>query len=210
MAKFKDLSKQTFTRLTVISRAQNDKRGHARWDCQCICGNTLTVLGYSLTCGETKSCGCLKKESCIQRHTTHGMARSSEHNIWCAMIQRCINPNNKAFKNYGGRGITVCDEWRNNFLTFLKDMGNRPSKQYSIERINNNLGYSPNNCKWATKQEQTNNSRSNIKITLQEWTMNLSQWAQFVGLKHETLCCRIFKYGWPISKAIFQPIKKHK
>ena len=130
---FIDLAGKTFSRLVVIERVENNKQGSAQWKCKCSCGNTMIALGKSLRSGNTKSCGCLV--------TKHGMTKTSEFKIWQAIIDRCCNPNCTAFKNYGRRGIIVCNEWKNDFMAFYADIGKRPSKKYSIERINNNKGY---------------------------------------------------------------------
>jgi len=200
---FVDLTNQPFNKLTVISRSENSSGGKARWKCKCVCGNTSIVTTWQLRSGNTKSCGCIKNKG----HFIHGLAHSAEYVIWSQIIQRCTNPKNQAFKNYGGRGITVCKEWKNNFATFFSNMGHRPSSKHTIERINNNYGYSQNNCKWATRQEQGNNSRHNNNLTLYEWTLSLSNWARFVGLKRATLSNRIHKSGWPPAKAIFTRVR---
>lgn len=122
--------------------------------CLCICGNIKVVLGSHLSSNHSKSCGCLKKEQAI----IHGMYRTPEYNAWNAMIQRCTNPNNPAYKNYGGRGITVCTEWKDSFIAFFTDMGKRPER-LTLERKNNNLGYSKENCIWDTRINQSRNQR---------------------------------------------------
>lgn len=127
---------------------------NTRFRCRCKCGNIKTIIGCNLRSGHTISCGCLRVETI----TTHGMARTPSYIIWVAMIQRCTNPDNISYKNYGGRGITVCEEWRNSFEAFFKDMGQKPDG-LSIDRIKNELGYFKENCRWATRTEQNRNCR---------------------------------------------------
>jgi len=129
-----------------------------------------------------------------------------EYKIWVNIKQRCTNPNSSGFKRYGNRGITICEKWYNSFAAFFKDMGNRPSPEHTIERIDNNKGYSPDNCKWATKKEQANNRRNNHFITLYGWTLTIAQWSRFVNIGQSIICDRISE-GWPPSKAIFTPVR---
>lgn len=140
----------------------------------------------------------------------HGMYGSPEYEVWHSIKQRCNNPKDKGYKNYGGRGITVCTEWNKSFIVFFNHVGHRPSPTHSIDRIKNNGNYEPGNVRWATIQEQHNNYRQNHNISLHGWTMTLTQWARFVGINPLTLSGRI-KWKWPLAKAIFQPIAiKHR
>ncbi len=146
-----------FGRLLVKEEAGRDKHGFVLWRCLCVCGDIKVYLGISLRSGNTKSCGCLSKEIAKKTHTTHGMSRTPEYNSWDSMVQRCNNPNNDNYNNYGGRGISVCKKWLT-FTNFLNDMGKRP-KGLTIDRINTNGKYCKNNCRWATKSTQSRNSR---------------------------------------------------
>ena len=206
MSKAIDLTGQTFSQLTVICRAENDKRRGARWKCRCACGGFATIRAYNLRSGKTKSCGCMGRERLIERNFVHGRTGSPEYATWKSIIKRCTNPNDISFKNYGERGIKVCEEWMNDFMAFFNYIGPKPTQKHSIERINNNRNYQPGNVKWATQKQQCNNKRNNHRITLNGQTMTITQWADFVGIPPKTLHNRI-NLGWPPVKAIFQPVR---
>lgn len=127
--------------------------------CICDCGNIIDTQLNRLINGSTTSCGCYNKEIVSMKQTTHGLRNSSEYNIWCHMKSRCYNTNVKRYQDWGGRGITVCDRWKNSFENFIQDMGKRPTSFHSIDRKDNNGNYEPSNCRWATKIEQSQNKR---------------------------------------------------
>ena len=169
-----DMTGKTYGRYLVLHRhAVNDSMGCARWVCKCACGSEKIVSGAVLRNGSTVSCGCYARE----RSTKHGAAgkvvnrhakgrvvgRDPVYSVWATMVQRCTNPKDRGYKNYGGRGITVCDRWKNSFAAFKTDMGPRP-EGLMIERRDNDSGYAPYNCYWADRTTQNNNTRRNKKV----------------------------------------------
>jgi hypothetical protein len=145
----------------LVVREKAPRLHGQRWVCACDCGTQVVVYGSKLRRGETRSCGCLNREAVASRSVSHGEARtgaqSAEYAAWCSMKKRCANPSHRFWRHYGGRGITVCDRWRDSFENFLADMGRRPGRGFSLDRINNDGNYEPGNCRWATAKVQANN-----------------------------------------------------
>lgn len=171
MAYYNDLTGQVFGRLEVISRAKNDKWGNAQWLCKCSCGKEKIVRGRTLMTGMTKSCGCLLSEESKERMkkiaTKHGKSNLRINKTYRSMKDRCCNPNCRDYKNYGGRGITICKEWLDNFMNFYNwAMATGYSDNLTIERINVNGNYEPSNCTWIPKEEQAQNQRKSRKVQI--------------------------------------------
>lgn len=227
---FKDLTGQTFGRLTVISLApyyvSPSGKKFPTWTCSCSCGShkMISVLSSNLKRGQ--SCGCLSREAVISRNSrnaTHGHTRRGEknststYNSWRGTSDRCFNPSGKDFARYMGRGITVCARWLESFENFLSDMGECPAGM-TIDRIDNNANYSCGkcddclahgwllNCRWATKREQQRNIRSNQLVTLSGETLCLSEWDERNGYPHGTVHKRL-KAGWEPERAVSQPMR---
>lgn len=193
-----------FYRTTCLGRPQRQPI----WRCQCDCGKESKVVGGQLRSGNTKSCGCLHNELLARQSRTHGFKPKNgiPHPFyfrWYGMIQRCGHKNHSSYKNYGARGIKVCKRWRR-FDLWLQDMGNSFERGLTIERRNNLKNYSPSNCRWATRKEQANNSRSNTILTLNGESMNVAQWSERTGIPRTRLYMRL-KAGWSVKKTLGTP-----
>lgn len=205
MSKCIDLTGQKFGRLTVIELDHRDSRKKAYWKCKCDCGNEKVVRCDSLQSGSTVSCGCYNIEQVKNSNSTHGRSKDRLYFIWHNMNQRCFNPNVANYRLYGAEGKTVCDEWigehgAENFIKWT--LGNGYRDDLTIERKDNNKGYSPDNCRWATKKEQQNNTRQNHLLTYNGKTQTIAQWADETGINCNTLYSRINKYHWNIERAL--------
>jgi hypothetical protein len=204
-----DLRGKTFGRLTVLKRVpQKPSEKKAMWLCHCTCGTVARVVGRDLRTGHTQSCGCLHRENWIGNRTTHGKSKTSEYEIWCSMIKRCHgNPNGRAFKWYGAKGVTVEESWRHNFEQFLADVGPRPSKEHSLDRYPNPFGnYERGNVRWATRKEQARNKINSRMITFNGRTQPLADWADETGINQATIRHRIDVYKWTVERALSTPV----
>lgn len=225
MGVIKDLTGQTFGRWTVIEYAGKDKYNNALWLCECSCEDKTRriVNGNNLRRGISTSCGCfqreLSKENCIKRNAEtgaqyakkHGLRYTRIYTIWSGMIDRCYRKSHKKYNDYGGRGISVCNEWRYSVEEFYNwAINNGYNDNLSIDRINNNGNYEPNNCRWATVDEQQNNRRYNRMYTLNNKTQTLKQWANEYKINYNTLISRIDEFNWDFEKALTTPVKQNK
>lgn len=189
-----------YGRWTVLALGQTGKK--RKWLCRCECGKEGLVPTYLLTSGESSSCGCYGRERRIEANIKHGAARRGKktnlYNVWCAMIRRCHAETDPAFDDYGGRGVKVCDRWRNDFSAFLADMGD-PKPGQSIERDDLNGDYKPENCRWASRLEQNNNQRSNLMIDSANGLMTLAEFVRLHGLNYESAYTKISRGETEIS-----------
>ena len=193
----KNLTGKKYNRLTLLKHTRSNPIYYL---CQCECGRKVEKLLARIKCGKTKSCGCLNDERRKTTNLVHGQSHSPTYVSWRNMMARCNNPNNKQYKDYGGRGITVCDSWHS-FKNFMYDMGKKPDK-LRIERIDNNKGYFKDNCYWASSKKQARNKRNNHMITYKGKTQCLSDWAIELGIPRGRLNARINKLKWPVEKAL--------
>ena len=194
----KDITGQVFGRLTAIAPVVRTPESTIKWLCICECSSECVIYIGNLIKGFTQSCGCIRRE----------MKNSlmPEYSIWTAMKQRCRNPHDLGYKNYGGRGITVCDRW-DNFASFISDMGLRPSNKHSIDRIDNDGDYTTENCRWATSHEQSRNKRSNRIIRFAGKEKCAADWEDEIGISAINILNRIDACGWSIERALTEPVK---
>lgn len=206
-----EMINKRFNRLLVLkdSGKRRSKRGGIIWSCLCDCGKEVEVRGDHLRGNYIKSCGCLNREIVSKQKTrlTHGKTKTPIYNIWRGIIERCCNKDSGVYKYYGGRGIFICESWKQ-FENFYKDMGDKPNNM-SIDRINNNDGYYKENCRWSTMKEQSNNRRSCVIIELDGIKMNMKQWSEKYNISNKTIHKRI-KDGWSIEDAIKTPTRRIK
>lgn len=212
----KDMIGLRFGRLTVVREASPKRysKGTKRtFLVKCDCGNQKVVIGASLPNGNTTSCGCLRRERTGELSTTHGGTKNrkwdTEYTIWVGIIARCENPNSRSYERYGGRGITICPEWRHDYAAFLAHVGRRPSQVHSIDRIDNNRGYEPGNVRWATSDIQRNNTRRNKFMTVRGERKTIMEWAVAIGISHYGMTKRL-KSGWSEEKAATTPVRHFK
>ena len=214
MSRLIDLTGNRYGRLTVLKRSENDVSAngiqHRRWLCRCDCGNEVIINGGYLKSGDTKSCGCLRVYNGVRnpnyKHGASVKQHSRLYKVWSNMKQRCNNPLNSHYQNYGGRGINVCDEWQSDFSVFAKWANdNGYTEDLTIDRIDVNKGYSPENCRFTSIGVQANNTTRNHYIEYNGQTKTMSEWASEFGIKYSTLRSRINTLGWDIERALTTP-----
>ena len=198
---------QRFGRLVAVRRVFAPGQA-IKYLCYCDCGTSTNVLASNLSKGNSQSCGCLHREI-INQPISHGMSRTNPYAVWAMMIQRCENPDNKDYERYGGRGIRVCPRWQESYAQFRADMGDCPAR-HSLDRIDNDGDYAPENCRWSNGNQQARNRRSNHVLEYAGKRQCLTVWAREIGIDHRTICTRL-KRGWSVEKALSTPlqIQKH-
>jgi hypothetical protein len=206
--KIKDIRGMKFGMLAVTGFAGiNARNNQAMWDVLCDCGATAIKDGADLRNGGVKSCGCSTDRLIGAGNTKHGDSHGPLHRVWGGMLDRCERENNVAWKDYGGRGIKVCERWHD-YRMFKEDMGSGYAKGLQIDRINNDGNYEPGNCKWSTCKEQGNNRRSNRRLQFDGLNLTISEWSDKTGFSHGVLCKRL-KLGWPIEKVLTHPLRPY-
>jgi hypothetical protein len=205
-----DLTDLRVGRLIVLQRSHK-VRGREFWLCRCDCGTEKALWKHHLLKSAVKSCGCLRREVTAHKNTKHGQGgrgrKTPEYLAWVGMHTRCTNPQGTGYENYGARGITICDRWRESFENFLTDMGPRPSSAHSVERKDNNRGYEPDNCVWATRVEQANNRRNNRVVTYKGQRLTIVQAAALAGIPAQNVYDRLH-LGWSEERALNQPVRR--
>lgn len=196
------------TRLTIIGNGKTSEFVL----CRCECGTVREFRKRHVLSHKTRSCGCLLREKiatgCLSRKT-HGRTRTPEYNAWNHIISRCTNPKDPRYKNYGGRGIKMCDRWRSSFEHFLADVGDRPTSKHSIDRWPDNDGnYEPGNVRWATRQQQSRNRTDNRLVTFDGRTQTMADWAEEIGMTQWALSQRLNRLGWSLERALTTPLNK--
>lgn len=206
MTRFEDLTGQKFGKLTVIERVINKNKTGSFWKCQCECGNTTIVISTSLKKGLTTSCGCYRREVAKKTFSKHNKKYTRIYSIYKGMKDRCRYKTNDNYDRYGGKGVKVCPEWFDDFINFYNwAMANGYNDELTLDRIDSNGNYEPDNCRWVTYKQQANNTRRNNYITFNGETHTLTEWAEKLGIKRSTLSTRIHRANWDIEKALTTP-----
>ena len=216
ISKLVDLTDKRFGKLFVLERAEDyvlsSGRKLVQWLCLCDCGEKVLVIGDNLKNGNTTSCGCYKKKLMQQKQIKHGLSGSRISVIYQHMKDRCFNKNDKRYDNYGGRGITICNEWlgENGFINFYNwSMANGYNDNLTIDRIDVNGNYEPSNCRWETFETQQNNRTNNHLLTYNGETMTMAMWAKRMNMNYKTLANRILQSGWTVEDALTRPVREN-
>ena len=206
-----NITGKRFGKLVAIKMIGKNKNGGYLWQCKCDCGNEITASVGNLNNGHTKSCGCLRAYRCKMNFTKHGLESTRLYDIWRDMRLRCYDERNISYNRYGGRGITICDEWKEDVKAFYDwAMANGYNDGLTIERIDNDGNYSQENCRWATVKEQANNRRSNVLVTHNGKTQTMKEWAHEVGIPCRVVWARMQRLGWSVERALTDPVRKGK
>ena len=199
-----NLIEHRFGRLEVIEIAGRNRHKQTLWRCRCDCGAVIVTSTNALRQGHTRSCGCLKVEMLQAQARTHGMSDTPTYSSWEQMIARCRNTNNERYADYGGRGITVCERWLK-FENFLADMGERPSLSHSLDRVDVNGSYSPENCRWATRKQQQRNMRNSHFVEVNGQRVTVAEAVEITGIPNDVLRSRL-RRGWSEQDALTRPV----
>lgn len=203
-----DVTGKKFNRLTALGPTGQDRQNQMVWLCRCDCGNLTFVSSSNLRIGHTKSCGCLHGEVLSERSVIHNMSGTKIYATWTHLIQRCINPSDAAYDRYGGRGISVCAEWRFSFEDFyacVSGLSHFNERGYTLDRINNDGDYEPSNIRWSTQTEQARNKRNSRYFTYGGKTQTATEWGEQFGLEYKTLLARLNR-GWDMERALRTPV----
>lgn len=201
-----------FGNWTIVEILPKTVNYHKHFICKCVCGKTKEIDAYNVLSGKSTNCGCVRDLKTKERMTKHGQKQTRLYNIWCSMKERCNNPNSQAYKDYGGRGISICKDWQDDYMNFYNwSINNGYDKKLTIDRIDVNGNYEPLNCRWATTDEQCNNRRNNIKITYNGKTQTLFQWCEEYGLEYRMILARYHNPNFQnksIEELLFTPNQK--
>lgn len=219
MGYVKDITGMQFNDWTVIAEHGRNKSGGAMFLCRCVCGTDRIVEGRSVRIGTSKGCGCRRSANALEASKKatlkHGGKGERLYGVWTGMKERCNNPNSKFYSRYGGRGINICDEWNASYKAFREWAihhgydSNATKYECTIDRIDNDAGYSPENCVWVTQKKQCNNRSSNHLVTFNGISRTLSEWSEVTGIRKDTLRRRLCIYKWSVERALTEPPRKH-
>lgn len=207
MGTIRDISGMEFGKLKAIKCVGSDKHRHSKWLCKCDCGKETIVLSDALVRGRQISCGCYGKKVIGNRSRTHGKSQTKLYSVWMGIKRRCLETSHSQYKHYGGRGITICDEWRDDFESFYEwSMRNGYEDCLTIDRIDTNGNYEPSNCRWATIMEQNNNTRRNHIITFNGESHTIAEWSRITGISAKCIGRRINRDGWSVEQALTKKV----